>query len=206
MEQYETAQAVHSTGAVEIDADEHIYSHPEYTQKLYDHHGFSAQTLYELINQAVQLYGDRPLFSYRSSLDTSFQSYSYKQVWNMILDIGSAMAHLGLNISNEAFIGIYGSATIYYALFLYSSWCYSFVPVGIYDSLGHDGVQFIIKHANLKLIFADNLKRVHNLIECHDESSSLETIVSLSEPSLDLIEIAKAKGIRLVTYTTMMDL
>ncbi|CAF1304036.1 unnamed protein product [Rotaria magnacalcarata] len=124
----------------------------------------------------------------------------------MILDIGSAMAHLGLNISNEAFIGIYGSATIYYALFLYSSWCYSFVPVGIYDSLGHDGVQFIIKHANLKLIFADNLKRVHNLIECHDESSSLETIVSLSEPSLDLIEIAKAKGIRLVTYTTMMDL
>ncbi|CAF5071617.1 unnamed protein product, partial [Rotaria magnacalcarata] len=77
MEQYETAQAVHSTGAVEIDADEHIYSRPEYTQKLYDHHGFSAQTLYELINQAVQLYGDRPLFSYRSSLDTSFQSYSY---------------------------------------------------------------------------------------------------------------------------------
>ncbi|CAM4851765.1 unnamed protein product, partial [Rotaria magnacalcarata] len=53
----------------------------------------------------VQLYGDRPLFSYRSSLDTSFQSYSYKQVWNMILDIGSAMAHLGLNISNETFIG-----------------------------------------------------------------------------------------------------
>ncbi|CAF3347778.1 unnamed protein product [Rotaria socialis] len=54
MEKCETTKAVRSTGAVEIDFDEHIYSHPEYTQKLYDHHGFSAQTLYELIEQAVQ--------------------------------------------------------------------------------------------------------------------------------------------------------
>ncbi|CAF2888232.1 unnamed protein product [Rotaria sp. Silwood2] len=124
----------------------------------------------------------------------------------MLLDIGSAMVHLGLEKSNDTFIGIYGSATIYYALFLYSSWCFSFAPVGIYDTLGRDGVQFIIKHAELKLIFADNLKRVRNLIEWHDEHGLLETIISLSEPSFDLIEAAKAKGIRLVTYNIMMEI
>jgi long-subunit acyl-CoA synthetase (AMP-forming) len=65
-----------------------------------------------------------------------------------------------------------------YALWLYSTWPYSMVPIGIYDSLGRDGVRFIIGHADLELVFVDDLQRVRNLIEWKDETLALKTVVS----------------------------
>ncbi|CAF4682813.1 unnamed protein product, partial [Rotaria magnacalcarata] len=47
------------------------------------------------------------------------------------------------------------------------------VPIGIYDSLGQDGVRYIIKHAEVKLIFADDITRVKNLIEWKDDTLAL---------------------------------
>ncbi|CAF2870824.1 unnamed protein product [Rotaria sp. Silwood2] len=122
----------------------------------------------------------------------------------MIHEIGSGMVHMGLKKSNETLVGIYASANVHYALLLYASWPFSFVPVGIYDSLGIDAVRYITKHANLKIIFADNMQRVKNLIEYRESTSTLETIVSLLEPSFSLIEQAKSKGIQLITYDELI--
>lgn len=66
-----------SSRAVEIDTEEHIYAHPEYTKNLFDHQSLGAQTLYEVILHGMESYGDRPLFSYRNSSDQVFQSYTY---------------------------------------------------------------------------------------------------------------------------------
>jgi hypothetical protein len=65
-------------GAVEIDANEHIYAHPEYTRKLQDPSTFDVQTVYEVLLHGLQLSGDQPLFSYRQSSDQPFKSYTYK--------------------------------------------------------------------------------------------------------------------------------
>lgn len=118
---------------------------------------------------------------------------------NIIHDIGSAIVHMLPKKASDTFIGIYGSVTVHYALVLYSSWAFSYVPVGIYDTLGKDGVRFIIKHAELELIFADSLQRVNNLIQWQDEKARLKTIVSLVQPLPELIEEAKAKDIQIIT-------
>ncbi|CAF5135210.1 unnamed protein product, partial [Rotaria socialis] len=78
-------------------------------------------------------------------------------------------------------------------LCLYSTWPYSMVPIGIYDSLGRDGVKFIITQSAVELIFADDLTRVKNLIEWKDETISLQTIVSFVEPTEDLVRLAEEK-------------
>jgi len=66
------------TGAVEIDANEHIYAHPKCVDKLQDHREFGVKTIFEAIENGLKLGGDRPHFSFRSSSDQPFQSYSHK--------------------------------------------------------------------------------------------------------------------------------
>ena len=40
---------IESKGAVEIDANEHIYAHPDFTDKLQDFSSLGMQTLYDLV-------------------------------------------------------------------------------------------------------------------------------------------------------------
>jgi len=65
-------------GAVEIDANEHIYAHPDYADQLQDPNTFDVHTIYEVYLKGLQLSGDQPQFSYRESSDQPFQSYTYK--------------------------------------------------------------------------------------------------------------------------------
>jgi long-chain acyl-CoA synthetase len=114
--------------------------------------------------------------------------------------------HTGLKPSNKTFTGVYGSASANYALCLYSAWPYSMVPIGIYDSLGRDGVRFIIGHADLELVFVDDLQRVRNLIEWKDETIALKTIVSFVEPTDELMKLAEEKKLYLITLNKLREI
>ncbi len=64
--------------AVEIDPNEHIYAHPDYTHQLQDHRSFGVQTIYEVILHGLKIAADRPHFSFRQSSDQPFKSYTHK--------------------------------------------------------------------------------------------------------------------------------
>jgi long-chain acyl-CoA synthetase len=123
-----------------------------------------------------------------------------RQVFKMLQETGSGVVKLGIKASNETFIGIYGSASINYALSVYSCWPFSMIAVGIYDSLGRDGVRFIIKHAEVELIFADDVTRVRNLIEWKDDTLALKIIITFTEPTAELLEAAEKKNLQLISY------
>ena len=124
----------------------------------------------------------------------------------MIQDIGSGIIQTGIKPTNQTHIGIYSSANVNYALCLYSTWPYSMVPVGIYDSLGRDGVKFILRHADLEFVFADDLQRVRNLLDWKDESMLLKTIVSMMEPTDDLVKLAQEKQVNLLTMVELQEM
>jgi acyl-coenzyme A synthetase/AMP-(fatty) acid ligase len=86
-----------------------------------------------------------------------------------------------------------------YALCLYATWPYSMVPIGIYDSLGRDGVKFIIRHADVELVFADDLQRVRNLLDWKDDALALKTVVSFVELTDELLQMAEEKNVKLMT-------
>ena len=129
-----------------------------------------------------------------------------REVLQIIKEIGSGVIYTGLKPSNETFTGVYGNATANYTLCLYSAWPYSMVPIGIYDSLGRDGVKFIIKQTDVELIFADDLQRVRNLIEWKDETLALKTIVTFVEPTDELIKLAEGKKLNLLTLDKLREL
>ncbi|UJR30975.1 hypothetical protein I4U23_018487 [Adineta vaga] len=197
---------VKKKGAVEVDTKEHIYAHPDHTDKLQDFDSVGVQTLYDVFLRGLRIGGDRPQFSYRTSSDEPFKSYSFKEVFQIIKETGSGISQLGLKASNTTFIGIYGSASVNYALSVYSCWPFSMVPVGIYDSLGRDGVRFIIKHAEVELIFADDLTRVRNLIDWKDDTLALRTIIACVEPTAELLKAAEEKNLTLMTYEKLREL
>jgi long-chain acyl-CoA synthetase len=132
--------------------------------------------------------------------------YYCREVFEILKEIGSGVIDLGLKPSNETLIGVYGIASVNYALCLYSAWPYSMVPFGIYDSLGRDGVKFIIKQTEVKLIFADNLQRVRNLIEWKDEALALKIVVSFVEPTDELIQLAEEKKLKLLTLDKLREI
>ena len=68
---------MNARGAVEIDSTEHSYVHPDYVKQLQDHRAFNLHTMYDVIEHGINTYGDRFLFSFRSSSDEPFQSYTY---------------------------------------------------------------------------------------------------------------------------------
>jgi hypothetical protein len=65
-------------GAVEIDAEEHIYAHPDFTDQLQDPSSLDVKTVYDTLLHGLKLGPDRPLFSYRQESDQPFKSYTYK--------------------------------------------------------------------------------------------------------------------------------
>lgn len=116
------------------------------------------------------------------------------------------MVHIGVPKSNDTFVGIYGATSVHYGIFLYSMWPFSLVPVGIYDSTNLPSLRFITRHAKLRFIFTDDLRRLKMLIECHDETSSLNTIISLQKPTNDLLSMAENKSLRIITYDELIQL
>ena len=67
-----------SKGAVEIDPKEHIYAHPDFTDKLQDPNTLDVKTVYDTILHGLKIGADRPLFSYRQESGQPFKSYTYK--------------------------------------------------------------------------------------------------------------------------------
>jgi len=68
------------TSAVEIDTNEHIFAHPNCTEKLLDHKAYGINTIYEAILHGLKIGQDRPGFSYRTSSNEKFKSYTHKYV------------------------------------------------------------------------------------------------------------------------------
>jgi long-chain acyl-CoA synthetase len=132
--------------------------------------------------------------------------YFSREVFQLIKETGSGLVNLGHEASNKTFIGIYGAASADYALSVFSCWPFSMVPVGIYDSLGRDGVRFIMRHAEVEVVLADDLKRVRNLIEWKDDSVLLKRIITFAKPTVDIVQAAEAKNLQLITYDELREL
>jgi len=80
------------------------------------------------------------------------------------------------------------------------------VPVGIYDSLGRDGVRHIIRHTEVQLILADDETRVRSLIDWKDETLALKIIITFIEPTPELLKLAEEKNLKLLTYTKLREI
>uniref|UniRef100_A0A8C7TE53 Long-chain-fatty-acid--CoA ligase n=1 Tax=Oncorhynchus mykiss TaxID=8022 RepID=A0A8C7TE53_ONCMY len=167
-----------------------------------------ARTLYEVFQRGLQVSGNGPCLGYRKP-GQPYQWLKYKQVSNRAEHLGSGLIHRGLKPTPDTFIGIFveyiSSITVIlmhtevavielfekseigarcfpptqWIISELACYTYSMVAVPLYDTLGHEALEFIIKKADISTVLCDKQNKAETLLEnCEKgETPELKTII-----------------------------
>uniref|UniRef100_A0A674B834 long-chain-fatty-acid--CoA ligase n=1 Tax=Salmo trutta TaxID=8032 RepID=A0A674B834_SALTR len=137
-----------------------------------------ARTLYEVFQRGLQVSGNGPCLGYRKP-GQPYQWLKYKQVSNRAEHLGSGLIHRGLKPTPDTFIGIFAQNRPEWIISELACYTYSMVAVPLYDTLGHEALEFIIKKADISTVLCDKQNKAETLLEnCEKgEMPELKTII-----------------------------
>lgn len=119
-----------------------------------------AHTLIDLMRLCSVRYADKDSAGERViNPDGSAGPYkflTYKQFYENQLAFGRGLLELGLQRGDR--IGIYSSNSVMWQTAAFGAYSVGMVVVPVYDSLGKDAAQYIINHAEVKLLLASPFK------------------------------------------------
>ncbi|CAB1312193.1 unnamed protein product, partial [Coregonus sp. 'balchen'] len=132
-----------------------------------------ARTMYEVFQRGLQVSGNGPCLGYRKP-GQPYQWLKYKQVSNRAEHLGSGLIHRGLKPTPDTFIGIFAQNRPEWIISELACYTYSMVAVPLYDTLGHEALEFIIKK-----VLCDKQNKAETLLEnCEKgETPDLKTII-----------------------------
>eukprot|EP00884_Botryococcus_braunii_P002561 jgi/Botrbrau1/12305/Bobra.0205s0004.1 len=118
-----------------------------------------AANLYDMFHQSVKRNPDAPCLGWRPVVKGKAGPYkwlTYKQTHDQVEAVASGLAALGLGHKDR--IGIYGCNSPEWMIAMQAcnrqaSWC-----VPLYDSLGENAVEYIIRHAEISIVFTSGEK------------------------------------------------
>ncbi|GAX79708.1 hypothetical protein CEUSTIGMA_g7149.t1 [Chlamydomonas eustigma] len=117
------------------------------------------ETLVDMFENSVKLYGNRPCLGYRRIQNGEAQPFefmTYYEVSQVISAVGSAFHGLGLRPRDR--IGVIGSNSPQWMMAMQAMNRMNLVCVPLYDTLGETAVNFIINHAETKLVVSSGVK------------------------------------------------
>ncbi|CAM6085910.1 unnamed protein product [Calypogeia fissa] len=117
------------------------------------------QTCWDMFRESVKQFPDNPLLGTRKIVDGKAGEYefdTYREVLEKVLPIGSAMRAVG--VKPEGRCGIYGANSPEWYMAMQACNAHSIYCVPLYDTLGEDAVEFILKHAEVSIVFVQEVK------------------------------------------------
>uniref|UniRef100_A0AAZ3PVT8 Arachidonate--CoA ligase n=1 Tax=Oncorhynchus tshawytscha TaxID=74940 RepID=A0AAZ3PVT8_ONCTS len=127
-----------------------------------------ARTLYEVFQRGLQVSGHHHISFCHIYL-----------VSNRAEHLGSGLIHRGLKPTPDTFIGIFAQNRPEWIISELACYTYSMVAVPLYDTLGHEALEFIIKKADISTVLCDKQNKAETLLEnCEKgETPQLKTII-----------------------------
>ncbi|KAH0792240.1 AMP-binding enzyme family protein [Histomonas meleagridis] len=107
-----------------------------------------------------------------------YKYISYSEFYKRVLAFGRGLLELGLNRGDR--IGIYSNNSIYWQMACFGAQSVGIISVPIYDSLGKDAAQFIVNHAEVKVIFT-SLFKLANTLKIIPVTPTVTNIVVMSD-------------------------
>ncbi|CDQ96842.1 unnamed protein product, partial [Oncorhynchus mykiss] len=103
----------------------------------------------------------------------------WENVSNRAEHLGSGLIHRGLKPTPDTFIGIFAQNRPEWIISELACYTYSMVAVPLYDTLGHEALEFIIKKADISTVLCDKQNKAETLLEnCEKgETPELKTII-----------------------------
>ena len=156
------------------------------------------RTLYDLFENALSRLPDvnylgQRMRDARGNLGR-YSWITYAQAGEARTAVGSGIVHLGIQPGMH--VGIYSVNCVEWALADHACHAYSMVPVPLYDTFGPDSINYICKHADIKVVFC-SLKCFPNLINSLGDAREVRLVVVFglgpaSDPASDRREIERA--------------
>ncbi|XP_020241008.1 long chain acyl-CoA synthetase 2 [Asparagus officinalis] len=134
---------------------------------------------WDFFSGSVKRYPQNAMLGHRETIDGKVSSYkwtTYEEAYDKAIKVGSAIRESGANPGDRC--GIYGSNSPEWVVTMEACNSQGICYVPLYDTLGPNAVEFIIKHAEISIAFVQENKMT-SLLTCLESCATyLKTIVS----------------------------
>ncbi|KAG8084444.1 hypothetical protein GUJ93_ZPchr0010g9533 [Zizania palustris] len=165
------------------------------------------KTSWDVFRVAAGKYPDNRMLGWRPVKDAVIGPYlwkSYKEVYEEVLQVGSALQQLGVEPGSR--IGIYGSNCPQWIAAMQACNGYSLICVPLYDTLGAGAVDFIIDHAEIDVIFAQD-KKIKEILSPNCKSAKrVKALVAFTSATSEQITSADQIGMKLYSWNDFLNM
>ncbi|KAK9062743.1 hypothetical protein SSX86_019932 [Deinandra increscens subsp. villosa] len=159
---------------------------------------------WDVFRSSVEKYPNNPMLGQRDGKAGEYVWLTYNQVYETVLKVGDSIRSRGIN--KGARCGIYGTNCTKWVVSMQACNAHGLHCVPLYDTLGTDAVKYIICHAEISIIFAEESKICEVLKTLPDTGKYLKTLVSFSTITNEQKQMAENYGLELYSWETFLHL
>jgi len=160
-------------------------------------------TQYAMMKESVSQFPDKKAVGWREvDLKTgkagSFQWLSYSQFYQRSKDFGAGLMHLNLipKVDSMRMLGMYVQNCPEWNIAETGLFMFSGVTVPLYDTLGAEAVEYILKHTGVPTVVCGP-KQLENILKSNTE---VKNIIAIGNFTAELMGKAAEKGLKVYTF------
>uniref|UniRef100_A0A7N0ZX83 Long-chain-fatty-acid--CoA ligase n=1 Tax=Kalanchoe fedtschenkoi TaxID=63787 RepID=A0A7N0ZX83_KALFE len=157
----------------------------------------SLSTSWDIFRSSAEKHAGNKMLGWRELVDGRFGPYiwkTYKEVYEEVLVVGAALRASGAEPG--ARVGIYGANCPQWIVAMEACNAHSLICVPLYDTLGPGAVNFIIDHAEVDYVFAQDKKLKQILSPDCVSAQRVRALVSFTSLTQDEKDAATKIGIK----------
>uniref|UniRef100_A0A0C9RQP3 Long-chain-fatty-acid--CoA ligase n=1 Tax=Wollemia nobilis TaxID=56998 RepID=A0A0C9RQP3_9CONI len=165
------------------------------------------ESCWDIFRLAVQKHPKNPMLGRREIINGKAGKYTwltYQEVYDMVIKIGSAIRSCGLEEGGRC--GIYGANCPEWIISMEACNGHGIYCVPLYDTLGADAVEFIIRHAEVSIAIVQESK-IPAILKCLPACGDhLKTLVSFGNITDAQREEAERNGVKFYSWNDFLSL
>lgn len=163
------------------------------------------ESCWDIFSLAVQKHPQNPMLGRREIVNGQAGEYTwmtYQEAYNIVIKVGSAIRSCGLGPGGRC--GIYGANCPEWIMSMEACNGHGIYCVPLYDTLGSDAVEFIIRHAEVSIAFVQEAK-IPAILKCLPAClDHLKTIVSFGKITDSQREEIERLGLKVYTWNDFL--
>ncbi|XP_078169792.1 long chain acyl-CoA synthetase 4-like [Carex rostrata] len=156
---------------------------------------------WDFFRLSVEKYPNNRMLGRRPIIDGKAGDYTwltYKEAYDTAIKVGASIRSKGIEKGEKA--GIYGANSPEWIITMEACNAYGIYCVPLYDSLGANAIEFIINHAELQIVFAEEKKVAEVIKTISHTLEYLKTIVSFGKVTEGQREEVEKHGLSIYSW------
>uniref|UniRef100_A0A158R5P1 Long-chain-fatty-acid--CoA ligase n=1 Tax=Syphacia muris TaxID=451379 RepID=A0A158R5P1_9BILA len=162
------------------------------------------RTAYDAIFRGLRVSHNGPMLGIRKKLENGklgpYVWMNYRQVINKIDAFADGLYSLGCGVGQNVFFGLYSKNRPEWVISEYSIYKMNSVVVPLYDTLGRQAVDHIIKQCNLQTVICDSNDKAIALMKNGNVNDVLKRIIVMDTLNDKTIDIARDYNFKLLQF------